>query len=608
MKMKVPFLAEIFALLLLIHPLLLQAENLPRCEHPRPDLLRANWQCLNGEWEFQVDNKPDAPDRYDQKITVPFEMESPLSGVSFQRAEKYYMKYRKRFSLAPGLNSNGRIILHFEAVDYQAQVWLNGNYLGEHIGGYTPFSFDVSDLIRDSGNELIVKVFDSSHKSQVRGKQSSTGTGYSIWYTPTSGIWQTVWLERVGQSHIKNYQAFPELERGEVKFKFQISNPGAGQKISIIAFDPEGREVKTNLQDIPAENSRDLIWKIQNIRLWSPEEPNLYRLKFILSDEKSAVIDELESYLGLREVKVKDGRVILNGKPVYQKLALVQGYYPPGIYSPANDDAFRKDLELLKEMGFNGLRMHQKIEAKRYYYWADKLGLLVWEEMPAINSEPPDMFLPAGKKWREQFEKEWHEVIERDFNHPSIIVRVPFNESWGIWSEIYSPVHSQWAMKIIKLTRELDPTRLLVDNSGWLHRDTDIVDVHHYLPTAEKSELFYQKLRDPRGTYFLLTHSLIRSAQGIPTLPPLYRGVKYKGQPIIISEYGGFGFYKTEPKALIDNYREYTLAIGKYAYIQGFCYTQEYDVEQEKNGLLDENRNPKVPLAEIKKVNDQIGQ
>jgi len=222
------------------------------------------------------------------------------------------------------------------------------------------------------------------------------------------------------------------------------------------------------------------------------------------------------------------------------------------------------------------------------------------------------MFLPTGKKWRDQFEKEWQEVLDRDFNHPSIIVRVPFNESWGIWPEIYSPGHSRWALAMIQLTRDLDPTRLLVDNSGWLHRDTDLLDIHHYLPTVEKSEAVYQKLEKPWSTYFLLTHSVLMTAQGIPILPPLYRGVKYQGQPIIISEYGGFGFYKTGmimgvPQTLLDNYLAYTLAIGKYSYIQGYCYTQEYDIEQEKNGLVDEKRNPKVELSEIKKINDQIG-
>jgi len=598
---------------------MIQSEPMPRGEHPRPDLMRANWQCLNGEWEFQFDpenrgEKENWPERKNLsgKIIVPFEIESGLSGIK-EKIPADYFWYLKRFQLNENLSGTGRLILHFEAVDYQTRVWLNGKFLGEHTGGYTPFRFDITDAVISGENFLALRVFDSANQKQVRGKQSSTGKGYGIWYTPASGIWQTVWLERAGESWIENYQADPDLTAGKVNFRFQISNFKSGQKISIIAFSPDGKEVKTDLREAPIDSSKKLTWKIEDPKLWSPDQPNLYQLKFLLLDEAGNTLDRVESYLGLRELKVRDGKVWLNGKPIYQKMPLVQGYYRPGNYSPESDQAFRQDLELLKEMGFNGLRMHQKIEAKRYYYWADKIGLLVWEEMPAMCAEPPDMFLPAGKNWRDQFEKEWREVIARDFNHPAIIVRVPFNESWGIWPEIYSPVSSSWAMKIIKLTRELDPTRLVVDNSGWLHRDTDLLDIHHYLPTVEKSELLYQKLEKPWGTYFPMAQSAIMAGRGVPVMSPLFRGVNYQGQPMIISEYGGFGFYQAAviagiPPTLLDNYRAYTLAIGKYPYLQGFCYTQEYDVEQEKNGLVDERRNPKVPLLEIRKINDQIGQ
>lgn len=577
------------------------SKSIPRCEHPRPDLMRQSWQCLNGRWNFQFDPKNIGhKERWyleqslSEEIIVPFEVESELSGVAKKKPFKHFW-YMKRFRLDSNLKRQGRLILHFEAVDYKARVWLNGRYLGEHVGGYTPFDFDITSIIVPEENVLAVRVYDSMNQKQVRGKQSSRGRNYGIWYTPVSGIWQPVWLERVGESYIKNYRAYPDLLHDNIRLELDIMYQMPGQHISINLFDPKGGKLDTKSEDIPVREAKNMFLRIEEPMLWNPEEPNLYRLQFLLMDESGNVVDEIESYLGIREVKTKDGKVWLNGKPLYQKLALVQGYYPQGNYSPATDDEFRRDLELLKTMGFNGLRVHQKIEAKRFYYWADKLGLIVWEEMPSMCSEFPSLLIPAGKKWRERFEQEWKDVIARDFNHPSIIVRVPFNESWGIWPELYCQSIRRWRTKIVKMTRELDPTRLVIDNSGWHHKDSDIIDIHHYFQSVEKSELLYKKLKS------------IETSTFPPRTSPLSRGIKYKGQPIIISEWGGFGFYKPKPrKNLLDIYREHVLAIGKYPYIQGYCYTQLYDVEHERNGLLDENRVPKVPLDEIKKINDLI--
>jgi len=583
-----------------------------RCEHPRPDLMRSDWQCLNGEWEFQIDPKGIGEkenwwqkEHLERKIIVPFEVESGLSGIG-TKAEAENFWYLKRFKVDGDLKSGGRIILHFEAVDYQAWVWLNGNYLGTHLGGYTPFSFEITDLVKDE-NILVVRVYDSGEQRQVRGKQSSTGRGYGIWYKPASGIWQTVWLERVGESYVKSFKYYFERISGEVNFELNIDGASEEKIFSLMGFAPDGKELKTGIKDIPLAEKVDFSWKIDEPLLWSADNPVLYRVKFMISDERGEKVDEVESYLGLREVEVKDGGVWLNGERIYQKLVLVQGYFGSGNYSPEADEEFSRDLILLKEMGFNGLRLHQKVEAKRFYYWADRLGVLIWQDMPGMCTEPKRMFLPAGKEWRERFEKEWQEVIENHFNHPSIIVWVPFNESWGILPEIYSPVINRWAIEVVRLTKELDSHRLLVDNSGWHHRETDILDVHHYLDSVEKSKRIYEKLENPWGTYSMILSSLGLLARGLPMMSPLFRGVKYQGEPIVISEYGGFGFYKTEAKGLLDNYRDYTLAIGKYRYLQGYCYTQLYDVEQEKNGLLDEFRNPKVSIEEVKKINAQIG-
>ena len=583
-----------------------------RCEHPSPDLMRSAWQCLNGEWKFQFDPEGKGEkerwsqrEQLDRKINVPFEIESGLSGIG-TRAEAENFWYLKRFKLDENLKKGGRIVLHFDAVDYHAWVWLNGNYLGEHIGGYTRFSFEVTDLVKDE-NVLVVRVYDSGEQRQVRGKQSSTGRGYRIWYRPASGIWQTVWLERVGESYVKSYRYDFDLGNSEVNFELRVGGDLNKKFFSLVSFSPDGKELKTGIKDIPLREEMNFSWGIDEAMLWSPDNPSLYRIKFIIKDERGEKVDEVESYLGLREIKVRDGKVWLNGERIYQKLVLVQGYYDRANYSAESDDEFKRDLILLKEMGFNGLRMHQKVEAKRFYYWADRLGVLIWQDMPGMCTEPRRMFLPAGRKWRERFEKEWQELIENHFNHPSIIVWAPFNESWGIMPEIYSPGINRWAMEMVRLTKELDSQRLLVDNSGWHHRETDILDVHHYLPSVEKSKRIYEKLENPWGTYSMILSSLGLLARGLPMMSPMFRGVNYQGEPIVISEYGGFGFYKAELKGLLDNYRDYTLAIGEYPYLQGYCYTQLYDVEQEKNGLLDEYRNPKVSIEEIKKINAQIG-
>jgi len=592
--------------------LALSAQEKPRCEHPQPQMMRSTWQCLNGEWQFQYDpgkqgesEKWGERERLSGKIIVPFEIESGYSGVGGKRSEDYFW-YLTRFDLDPGVKGPGRAILHFEAVDYHARVWLNGKFLGEHAGGYDGFAFDVTEAIKPEGNLLALRVIDSNNAFLPRGKQSTRGKGYGIWYTPASGIWQPVWLERTGESYLKDYKAYPDLARGRLRMEVAVENVKPGQTLSVTIIDPSGKEVDASLNNIPASRAMALVWKLKDAKLWSPEEPNLYRLKFLLLDGKGAMVDQLESYLGLREVRVADGKVTLNGRPIYQKLALVQGYFQPGNYSPKDDSEFKRDLELLKQMGFNGLRMHQKVEPQRYYYWADKLGLLIWQDMPAMASEK-NQFAPVPKKYRGQFDAEWERVIGRMFNHPCVIALVPFNESWGIWAELYSPAVSKWALKVVKDTRRLDPTRLVIDNSGWLHRDTDVVDVHHYVATAGLSEVIYKKLQKPWGTYTAFFDALGMVIRGAPILPPLYQGVNYQGQPLVVSEYGGFGFYKTVGKSLLDNYRDYTLAIGKYPYLQGFCYTQEYDIEQERNGLLTPDRKPKAPIEEIKKINDQVG-
>jgi Glycosyl hydrolases family 2, sugar binding domain/Glycosyl hydrolases family 2, TIM barrel domain/Glycosyl hydrolases family 2 len=574
--------------------------NIPRPEHPRPDFMRDTWQNLNGEWDFAFDKKDVGLDEkwFEQgslsdTITVPYPVESELSGVNNKLPPKVCW-YLRTFDLGDKVKGEGRLLLHFGAVDYQTTVWLNGKKLGEHIGGYTPFPFDITDAAKESGNILVVRVFDSLDRMQVRGKQSPKGKPYLIMYTTVTGIWQTVWVERVGESYIKSFTFTPSKDLDGGQFKLETSKEMSGE---IIVSEPSGKQIWEG--KIP-----DGLWKGQDIKPWSPDNPSLYDVSFILRDENGEVIDSVNSYVGVRTIEAKDAKIYLNGKQFYQKLLLDQGYFPGGVYTPADDAIMRADVEMYKKMGFNGLRKHEKVEDPRFLYWCDKLGLVVWEEMPTVGFGLPRR-VPTWAM--ERFDSEWLDVIKRDYNHPSIITWTVFNESWGVYEMLWRKEAKKWGYGAIKKTRAADPTRLVVDNSGGMHFDTDVWDFHHYLSTVEKSKKLYEQLNlKPKDHLGLMT--FVMKFLVLELIFPLFLpGEDYKGEPILLSEYGGFGFYRTRGgKSLLDQYKEYTLMIGQYPHINGFCYTQPYDVEQEKNGIMSFDREPKVAPEKIKEINDMV--
>jgi len=580
----------------------------PRPEHPRPDFEREAIQILNGQWSFSLDpaDRGLAERWWDKRslggtILVPFPVESELSGVGDQNPPPV-MWYARGFDLDESLSLEGpaphRLLLHFGAVDYQATVWLNGVKLGEHVGGYTPFSFDVTDVVKPSGNHLAVRVFDSKDPMQVRGKQTTTGKSYSIFYTTVSGIWQSVWLERVGDPYLKSYRFRPASDLSGGTFSLVIEGETNGLSADIRIVSPAGKV------ELARWEGRDAVWRTESPRPWSPDDPALYEVEIRLVDGAGRALDSVRSYVGIRTIETRGGKVFLNGEEFYQQLLLDQGYFPGGIYTPADDEIMRSDVEMFKRMGFNGIRKHQKIEDPRFLYWCDKLGLVVWAEMPSLGII--SLGTPPG--WaRERFREEWMAVIERDYNHPSIIVWTVFNESWGIQNIDWSRTNRGWAQEMVKATREADPTRLVVDNSGGRHFDTDLWDFHHYLSTVERSQWLYERYDlqpgDRRGDLWTLMAALT----GHPVLPTFARGVRYQGQPIILSEYGGFGFYRTAgEKSLLELYRDYTLAVAEHDYIQGYCYTQPYDVEQEQNGLMTFDRIPKVEPEKIRELNEQV--
>jgi hypothetical protein len=585
------------------------AAAVPRPEHPRPDFQRSAWQNLNGEWGFAFDPKDQGltenwqtREALPDKIVVPYPVESELSGVNVKDPVNVCW-YLKRFDLDPNLEAlDNRIILNFGAADYLATVWLNGQKLGEHVGGYTPFSFDVTGTVKPKDNRLAVRIWDSKDRMQARGKQTPKAESYMIMYTKVTGLWQTVWLERVGDPYVKSFRFTPAtgLDGGNFRIELGGEQKAASAELEISEFDgPVERAEKVAIKDGLG------VWIKKGAKVWSPSEPNLYRVFIILRDPRGFIIDRVESYVGVRSISVAGDRIYLNGKDFYQKLLLDQGYFPGGIYTAKDDAAFRADCETYKKMGFNGLRKHQKIEDPRFLYWCDRVGLVVWEEMPSLGF---GVKTRVPEQARQRFNEEWLAAMGRDLNHPCIITWTVYNENWGVYGMYLHKDIRSWAMDLVRATREADPTRLVVDNSGGWHFNTDVFDFHHYLATVDKSRGIYRAYNLSSGDYHGSGWYLMRGLAGEAVIPGFLPKVPYAGQPIIVSEYGGFGYYKTAgKKSLLENYRDYTLAIGEFSYLVGFCYTQPYDVEQEQNGLMTFDREPKVPVEEIKKINDAVG-
>lgn len=577
-------------------------------QYPRPDRARENFILLDGEWDFEFDERNRGMDDewfrhapFTKKIRVPFCVESEASGIGAQNPPEV-MWYAREFLMGEGIS--GRWLLHFGAADYKAHVWLNGRFLGWHVGGYAPFYFDVTD-VSDDKNLLVARVEDSRSPKQPRGKQTVLRRPAAVFYPGVSGIWQSVWLEPAGKIYLEKYSVTTNIQEKTAAFLCYLKGDSGSGTLNCVITSPEGEDIPlaVDFKKI-RECVLPLSFSFKDLKLWSPEAPHLYFVKFTVRTVESSV-DEVKSYFGFRNIEARGNKIFLNDKPLYQKLLLVQGYFPEGHYTPINQERYKKDVELVKELGFNGLRMHEKIEHKKFLFWCDLLGCLVWEEMPSAYMYSRDS--------KEALRKQWDEIIERDMNHPSIIVWAPMNESWGVGvfpvPLIVLNSAREFVKEMYRRTKHKDPSRLVVDNSGYDHTDeTDIVDVHHYLEDVKKCKSFYEKLRHTdkiKFSWFQLPKSA--NPAGAP-MQTFTRGGYYRGQPILISEYGGFGFYKiahfqAKSGNLLELFRTYTHLIQKQDFICGYCYTQLYDTFQEKNGLCDFSRAPKVNPEEIKNVN-----
>jgi beta-galactosidase/beta-glucuronidase len=544
--------------------------GMPRPEHPFPQMARAEWLNLNGTWEFaETDDADDAPWRSDQpypdKIVVPFCRESKLSGLA-RTGFITNVWYRRTFQKPANWKSQ-RVRLHVGACDWKTLIWINGNQVGsEHTGGSAPFCFDVTDRLVPGDNTVIIHAFDDTRSGlQATGKQAHSEKSEGCVYTRTTGIWQTVWLEGVGATFLRDVRIEPDAQQSRVILQAEIDGPSDGLVLKAVAR-AGGKEVATAETPADWRNGR-LVLNLSEKRLWSVEDPFLYDLTLMLL-RNGQVVDRVESYFGLREVTIRGAAILINGKAVFQRMVLDQGFYRDGIWTAPSDEALRNDIKLSQAAGFNGARLHQKVFEPRFLYWADKLGYIVWGEFPdwGLNFKNPAVDLPVIN--------EWIEILRRDRNHPAIIGWCPFNETHHEAGPLQKTV---W-----NVTRMIDPSRPLIESSGYFHGvpNPDVLDVHDYEQNPAKFRARIEK-----------HHTVV---------------------PFFVSEYGGIGWnisggwgYGNTPKDLDEFYARYqglADAMLDNRRVCGYCYTQLTDIEQEQNGLYTYDRKPKFDVERLHKI------
>ena len=613
-----------------------EQKNIPRPEYPRPQFVRDNnWINFNGEWDFAFDDsnvglkqrwfKAENVEKFDRTIIVPFCFQSKLSGLEDTSFHEV-MWYRKEFEIPPQFIDK-KVIIHFGAVDYRCRVYLNGEHVDSHEGGYIGFSLDITDYV-EKNNVLVVRVEDPSQDLEIpRGKQYWLKEIERIFYPRVSGIWQTVWLEFVSSiCYLKKLKFTPDIDKSELMVEFNIH----GTEFSDIFLLIETLFNKQNV--VKEEISLDFLGKFEQkitpqlsgrlfpktadrfkfkikipenmLYLWDVDNPNLYDIHLSIHNEKTGKIyDTVKSYFGMRKISISDlksdynKQILLNNIPIYQKLFLVQGYWPDGLYTAPSEEDIIKDIQYIKDFGFNGIRTHQKVFDPRFLYWCDKIGVIVWGEIGNSFIFTVDSQL--------RLLNEFITEIERDYNHPSIITWVPINESWGVQGTIRDSKRASYTLSLYYLIKSIDPTRLVIDDDGWWHTETDICSRHFYSDIKQLPKLFEDEIKSHKRA-----------------IPKVYlKPFKYKEEPIIYSEIGGFGCELDEKTGnkwgygdLLKSGEELfnkVLNLSKEfekrkSWIQGFCYTELYDQFQEINGLLTIDREPKFPPAKLKEQLDKI--
>jgi beta-galactosidase/beta-glucuronidase len=559
-------------------------------------MVRADWLNLNGWWGFALDLTDSGEERdfiqgkgFDQKILVPFAPESPLSGIG--RLDFMAAVWYKRTFALPESWAGKRVLIHFEACDYETTVWLNGQKAGIHAGGYTPASFDLTPFLASGENRLVVRARDDTRSGfQPTGKQSHRLNSYSCLYRRTTGIWQTVWLEPVSPIGIEKYSVVPNLDGGEALVCVHLNQAPEGGEVTLRAVDSQGRPEFQAAR--PAAQVTPVIVKIKQPKPWSIRAPYLYGLEISFS-RQGRVEDKVTGYFGLRKIEARGDKIFLNDRPLFLRTVLDQGFYPDGIYTAPSDEALKKDIQISLGLGFDGARLHQRVFERRFLYWADRLGYIVWGEFAdwGLDLSRPEAFL--------LFSREWTEALERDSMHPALIGWCPLNERW---EENYPGAIDG----IYRLTKSLDPTRLVIDSSGGYHAASpDVYDSHNYEQDVPEFKAAFD--------------GLLHSPPNVFVNGEKEKHTPYRGQPYFVSEYGGIWWnpgqkddkawgYGNRPQSgeeFLDRYKKLTEALLFNPKVAGFCYTQLTDVEQEVNGLYTFDRKPKFDPEFFRRINEQ---
>lgn len=577
--------------------------DIPRGEHPRPDFRRETYASLNGVWRFSYDDEDKGLQQkwylpgkeFPLAITVPFCYQSRMSGLGSEEAHSI-LWYRRGF-MVPDEMRGKRLLLRFGAVDWACRVFLNGVEVGNHTGGYTPFAVDISLALREGENDLCVRVEDPPDVTQPRGKQYWDSGVMGCWYTPSSGIWQSVYLEAVGDIYLQRLHVRPDIDRHQALVLLSLNRIPDRPVLFTFTLSYEDRFLRTYTlhareKDIRFPMDMQIDGLIEGILWWTPEEPRLYDLKVSLSLD-GVEEDTVNSYFGMRKVELRDGHILLNGRPLYQRLVLDQGYWPDSLLTPPSDEAIREDIEWTKRFGYNGARKHQKIEDPRYYYWADRLGLLVWGELPSAYAFSHDSVRRLSDTMLE--------FIDRDYNHPCIIAWVPLNESWGVNRILTDANQQAFSRMLYQLCKAADGTRLVSANDGWEQTTTDICAIHDYTASGEDLAIHFASREQVEA---IGADVRLAWAFGeVPTGREAFMVTEYGGIAFsVLGAQGSIGGMDTwgyhdkvdSEEAFFARFDSATSAIRALPYCRGYCYTQLTDVMQEVNGLLTPDRKPKV--------------
>ncbi len=570
--------------------------------YPRPQLYRPGYELLNGEWDFAFDRDGNLEDackggfRDRLKIQVPFSYQTGLSGIG--KEERVDTVWYSRSLHLSEAQLAGDVLLHLEGCDYETQVYVNGMFAGSDTGAYHRLSFDLTKALQPGENMLVIRASDDYSVEKPRGKQRWKDENFGCWYTDTTGIYKTAWLEYVPHVRIGALRIDTDRNAGTATFSVGAENASGNEKAHIeITLD--GEPVAEATVSLDAPQTVQLTEK-RPLSLWDVQRPNLYEAAITLVKDGEA-LDRVETYFGVREIAIEGQNILLNGKPLYQKLVLDQGYWEGSDLTPPDEQALLKDITDMMSMGFNGARKHQKVEDERFLYYADILGYIVWAEMPSMYSNT--------EASRPVFQREWMLAVKQQHNHPCILVWVPFNESWGIEEILKDRIVQDFVNETYHMTKAWDPSRPVITNDGWEHTVSDILTIHHY---EQDGKLLH--------SYFSQVEKCLQNVWDSHHKGAFAEGWEYRGQPIMISEFGGTAFVRDthgnnwgygqgvqNEHEFLERFAGLIDAIDSIPFMAGYCYTQVTDVQHEVNGLLHFNHEPKFPHGEIRAILEKSG-